>query len=339
MNRYRLIALSAIIILFSCKDSIYKVSRPLLGTIIHLTIIADEKEAPGGFSAVFNEIERIENLMSPYRESSGISRINRLAWKKPIEADREIFSLIEKSILISEDTDGCFDISFASISHLWNFKIDNFIPPSAKEVKRYLHLVNYKNIRLYQHLHNHKPGIKFVKKGMKIGLGGIAKGYVIKRGVGVLRERGVKAGIVEAGGDLQVFGTKFGKKWKTGLRHPGMKSLLLVIELEDMDSIATSGDYERFKLYNKKRYHHIIDPRTGRPTETFCSVSVVSKDPVTSDSYATAIFVMGIDRALEFLAKHKHIAVILVDLNFNIFISNELKNKIELLKDIKVTWI
>lgn len=135
--------------------------------------------------------------------------------------------------------------------------------------------------------------ISFRRRGVKVGLGGIAKGYAVQRGIEVLREKGVAAAIVEEGGDLQVLGSKYGKAWLTGIRHPRKDDLLAALAMNDGEAIATSGDYERFASYGGRKYHHIIDPRTGKPSASLASVSVIAGDPVTADAYATALFVMG----------------------------------------------
>ncbi len=327
----------SIILLFatSCKNEIHRVSRPLLGTIINLTIMADEETASKASDAVFTEIERIENLMSPVRKTSDVYKMNHLTGMKSLKISSETMKLLEISKKVSEETSGAFDISFASISHLWNWRSEKFIPPSKETVQKNLPLVNYRNIKLPPE----NSTVKFARKGMKIGLGGIAKGYAVRRGLEVLKEHGVRGGIVEEGGDLQVTGTNNGRKWRTGLMHPREKKLILAIDLEDGESIATSGDYERGKTYQGKRYHHIIDPRTGFPTETFASVSVISKDPVLSDSYATAIFVMGLKDSKKFLKKHPEIKVVLIDQDMKIYISKELKDRIVNLADVPFTEI
>ncbi len=336
MKRINILALTVIILLPSCKSSVHKVSRTMMGTIINLTVISDTEAAAGATEAAFNEIKRIDELMSSYKAGSDVSRINRFASKRAVKVNRETYLMIKRSLEISDHTEGAFDITFKSISHLWNYKSENFIPPSQNTIMKYKYLVNYKNIILFPDM----PGIRFRNEGMKIGLGGIAKGYAIQMALKALKEKGVKAGIVDAGGDLQVFGTKFGDPWKTGLMHPRKRSLYLILNLDDMEAIATSGDYERVAVYRGERYHHIIDPRTGFPTETFSSVSVISKDPVISDSYATSIFVMGLGKAKEFLEKHKEIAVIMIDFDNNAYISRALQKKIEVLeKKVNIKWI
>ena len=305
-----------------------------MGTMVNLTIIGDEN-TPAVAEAVFNEISRIDRMMSSYKKQSDISKVNRGAYKYKVDVNRETLMMVKKAKKISDETEGSFDISFASIAHLWNYRKKDFVPPSRKTVLKYLPLVNYKNIKLFED----KPGIRFLEKGMKIGLGGIAKGYTIQRGIEVLKLKGISSGIVDCGGDLQVLGTKSGRKWKTGLRNPRNKKLLLIIDLDDMDSIATSGDYERFTSFKNKKYHHIINPRTGIPTETFASVSVISKDPVLSDAYATSIFVMGLNRTREFLKRHNKIKVVLVDLDNVLYISRSLKDHIDFLEKVNIKWL
>lgn len=323
-----------ILVLISCKDSIHNVSRPQLGTVVNLTIISDDETASKASSAVFSEIYRIENLMSPYLPESEISKINENAGKKLTFVSKEVHDIIQKSIEISVVTGGAFDISFASIGKLWDYKKENFIPPTSLEIKKKIQLVDYKKIQV-----NNDLSVFLKKHGMKIGLGAIAKGYAVQRGVEVLREMGVESAIVEEGGDLQVIGEKYGNRWKTGLMHPRKRKLFLTIDLESLDSIATSGDYERFTMYKGKRYSHIIDPRTGYPTNTFASVSVLSKDPVISDSYATAIFVMGLDEAIKFLDSQEDISVIMIDLKMDVYISKNLNKRIKLLEEADVNWL
>ncbi len=334
MKRVCLILLLGSVMISSCGRDVHRVSRPIMGTIVNLSLITDLKNAPAAAEAAFGEIERIDRMMSSYKKESDVSAINR-SGTKMVTVNSETFTMIKKAVEISEKTSGAFDITFKSIAHLWNYRKTDFTPPSREAVKKSLPLVNYKNIILDEKL----PGVAFRKPGMKIGLGGIAKGYTIRRGVEILIKNGVRAGIVDAGGDLQVFGTKFGKRWTTGLMHPRKKDLLLSLELEDRDAIATSGDYERMVEYKNRKYHHIIDPRTGEPTRTFASVSVISKDPVLSDACATSIFVMGLEKAKEFLKREKGIGVILIDMDMRVFISKSLKERVELFYEAGVEWI
>ena len=323
------------IVSVGCSDKTYQFSRPLLGTIVNITVIGAEERAADAADAAFAEISRIEGLMSPYKQSSSLCNINKNADKRPVAVDSETFNVISRSLEVSYETEGAFDISFASISKLWDYSKNPFIPPALSVVKRRILLVNYKNIVL-----NFKAqSLILNQKGMQIGLGGIAKGYAIRRGLMMLQKSGIEGGIVEAGGDLQVLGKKNGKNWVTGLMHPRKRSLILSVTLRNGESIATSGDYERFADYNGKRYHHIIDPKTGFPAQGMISVSVISKDPVLSDAYATAFFVMGIKKTREFLRTHKDIYVILIDEDMKFYVSSEQKDKINSFENLSIEWI
>ena len=207
--------------------------------------------------AVFGEISHIEALLSPVRPESDVSRLNRDGGAGPVAVSRETYDLVARSVAISGETGGSFDITFAPLEPLWNYKNRNFVPPSAGAVAALLPFVGYDKLRFLPD----RGAIAFARPGMRIGLGGMGKGYAVEKGIDVLRKRGVEAGIVTAGGDLQVMGNKFGKPWITGLRDPRRDAILLTLGLEDGDAISTSGDYERFVMHGGVRYHHILDPQ------------------------------------------------------------------------------
>jgi len=322
----------AVSLLIACQGSINRVSRPQMGTIVTVTFIGDPATAGGVSAAVFREIDRIEGVMSARRAGSDIARVNSKASREAVKVSDETAAILLRSEQISEETDGAFDVTFAALEPLWDFRAPSFTPPPSSRVKALLPLVNYRNMRI------EKNSISFARPGMRIGLGAIAKGYAVERGIAVLKRCGVRDAIVEAGGDLQAIGDRHGRRWTAGLRHPRKQSILLTIELEHGDAVATSGDYERCVVRGNTRYHHIIDPRTGFPTQTFSSVTVVSKNPVLSDAYATAIFVMGMDKARLFLERHAEIGVVLVDLKMNLFISKRLKERVVLLEDMPIHW-
>lgn len=328
-----LLLLAAALIFTGCGEKVYNVSRPLLGTVVNLTVVATEEKAARATQAAFEEIERIENLMSPYREGSDIYRLNHAGANEPVAVSEETARLITEARTVSEQSGGAFDITFASIAHLWNYKNPEFTPPTEAQVKAALPLVDYRHLRV--------EGRQVVKKyaAVKAGLGGIAKGYAIRRARQVLESQGITAGIVEEGGDLQVMGTKFGAPWKTGLMKPRGEGLFLAIELQNHESIATSGDYARVAMKEGRRYHHIIDPRTGRPTATFASVSVVSNDPVRSDAWATAIFVLGKEKTREILRTEEGLQVILIDLEGNVSVSENLRGRLTFYEKVDVEWL
>ncbi len=309
--------------------------RPMLGTMVNLTIIAGSEElAATAARAAFGEIERIENLMSPRLAESDVSRINARAVVEPVRVSADTLAVIALSQEVSRLTGGAFDASFASLGRLWDFSKEPFSPPEKSEVLRLLPLVNYKNILL----DNKRLTVRFVRKGMRIGLGGVAKGYAVGKAIEAMKRLGIENAIVEAGGDLHVIGSKFGNPWRVGLMHPREKSIILTLALQGGESIVTSGDYERFAMYKGIRYHHIIDPATGFPAKGLSSVSIIAKDPALSDALATALFVMGKEKAIEFVSKRKDLKAILIDPELRIYASKELKGRIAPVNKIVINW-
>ncbi len=324
-----------ILLLLSCGEGVHRVSRPQIGTIINLTMIGRADQAGRAGEAAFAEIERIESLMSPYAAGSDIDRINRKAGA-PAPVSRETFGLIKRAMAISVETSGAFDITFAGIAGLWKLRGDNFFPPGPATVRSLLPLVDYRKVVL----DSDRVTVRLKEPGMRLGLGGIAKGYAIERALAVLNDHGIENAIVDAGGDLQVSGNRQGRPWRTGLRNPRGDGVIAAIDMEPGESVATSGDYERFAEYRGKRYHHIIDPRTGFPAESgLASVSVITRDPVMSDALATAIFIMGRDRGLAFAAEREGVKVILVDEKGAVHASRGLAKRLQVLDaGLSVRW-
>ncbi len=328
------ILLSIVLFITACSTAVYKKSFFKIGTIINLTIVSSESKAVKVATLIENEFTRIQSVFSPYKKSSIISQINNYAYKKPIICSKEVISLLKLSNRISTQTKGAFDISFAALGNIWDYKKKPFIPPTDSVVKSVKKLVDYKNIKIINDTY------VSVAKGMRIGLGGIAKGYAIQNAVKLLLQNGIKSGIVEAGGDLQVIGSKgFNTTWKTGVIDPVSKNILCAITLEHMDAIATSGGYERYAEYKGRKYHHILSPRTGYPADTFLSVSVIAKNAVLADAYATALFVMSLDEVKGFLKQYNNVHAILIDKNRKIYMSSFLKDRLMYHDANKIIWL
>lgn len=336
---FYLILLCAVTLFLSsgCRQQItHQVSRIYLGTIINITIIADSHDvAANAAEAAFAEIARIESLLSPKSESGDVARANRYASKVDVQISEETFRIIERAKGIWQKTDGAFDITFASIAHLWNFGKKPFMPPSRQSVLSLLDRIDSGKLVLD---HNKKT-VHYKKAGIKIGLGGIAKGYAIRRAIEIIRSHGIQNAIVEAGGDLMVIGNKSGSLWRVGLAHPRKQEILAAILLEDGQSVATSGDYERFSTYRGRRYHHILDPKTGFPAMRCVSVSVICSDPEMADAYATAFFVMGRQRAFEFMRNEKNLEAIIIEPDMKIYASESLKGKVHIQDMHQVCWV
>ncbi len=326
---------SVLIIMPGCRrQSLYTCTRPMLGTIITITVLAgSEDRAVKASSAAFEAITHVESLMSPKSESGDVFRINRFAGHMPVKVSDETFYVLDRSMEMSAMTDGAFDITFASLGRLWNLTDPKFTPPGKEAVRKLLPLVDYRKVTLDRKTHT----VRFLNSSMKIGLGGIAKRYAIDMAMEKLKEHGITDAIVDAGGDVTVSGTKSGEPWRIGLRHPRTGSVALAFAMNDGESVATSGDYERFAMYKGERYHHIIDPKTGFPARTFASLSVISSGPSSVPS--VALFVMGKERLLEFLKKHPELKVIVIDLDMKFFASRELKGRIMPLEKVEIEWI
>ena len=281
-------SIPALIFIFSfagCNDNISVISRPLLGTIVTITIADDAGDIAGDFEAAFSEIERVQKSFNTYDPESEISIINKTAPDRPCKVSDVLFSLISDSLKVSKVTNGAFDITFASIGKLWDFSShsrEDFMPPEDKTIKGLLPFISYKNVILDSNART----VRFLKKGTRIGLGGIAKGYATGRAISALKGRHVKGAIVACAGDIQVLGNNNGKQWKLGIKDPRGDSVLGTVDMNDGESVATSGDYERFRIVNGKRYHHIIDPAKGFPADSgLISVTVFCSDPEMADAY------------------------------------------------------
>lgn len=310
-------------------EAIYKKSQRLMGTEMEITVVsADEKEAHKAIDAAFAEISRIERMMSAYMPDSPISMINKSAGEAPVKADAELIGLVKRAVEYAGMTDGGFNIAVGPLIRLWKIADGGDIP-DKNEINRAQGLINYKNIII-----DEKQGTIFLrKKGMSIDLGGIAKGYASDRAKAILKQHDITSGIAAVAGDINAFGRKVdGSKWRIGIQHPRKKDEFIgVIELQD-EAVSTSGDYERFFIKDGRRYHHIIDPKTGGPSDKCQSVTIVAKEAVATDALATGIFVMGHEKGMELVERLPNIGAVIVDAKGNVKISSGLKNRIEISK-------
>jgi FAD:protein FMN transferase len=294
-----------------------KQQRNMMGTVIALEI-----DATNGIPAetcaaqVFDEFQRIEQLMSPYIPGSEISRINNEAVQKAVEVSPELFELLKTSIKFSELSEGAFDISFASIGFQYDYR--KKIQPDEKHIQQALPSVNYRNIKLQANT------VHFTQSGMRIDLGGIAKGYAVDRAIGLLQKCGISSAIVTAGGDSRIIGDKNGRPWIIGIQHPRNKdAYALRIPLSNT-AISTSGDYERYFLTNDERIHHIINPRTGRSAKRSWSASVIGPDATTTDALSTTLFILGAEKGIQLIEKMQNLDAVIIDASGKVHYSSGL---------------
>ncbi len=308
----------------SLSSSIFKYHQVSMGTVVEITIIGEDEEAAKKATLqAFQEIKRIEQLMSPWIESSDVSRMNQSAGKEWVKVSQETLKVIKEAKEISELSEGGFDITIGPLTQLWRMAREKKVPPPVEEVKQKLDLVNFKNMMMDQ------EGKVFLKKrGMAIDLGGIAKGYAVDRAFELLNSLEYKNLIVNAGGDLRVGGSKLDQPWAIGIQDPRSSQKMMARISVSNAAIATSGDYERFFMYQGKRYHHIFNPKTGFPTEDCQSVTIVCTDGMTADALATAVFVLGPEKGYALCQKLNDVDCLIVDKEGKISLSQGLKDRI-----------
>ncbi len=295
----------------------------LMGNRFGITVVAHMEEwANEMIDDGVKEIQRIEKLLTTFNEDSETSMINRCAGTEPVPVSREVYNIIERSIKISSITQGAFDITYGSIDkRLWNFDETMTALPSAKKAKQMVRLINYRNIVL-----DKERGTVFLtQKGMRIGFGGIGKGYAAESAKTVMKQKGVESGIVNASGDLTAWGTQpDGKNWTVGIVHPDDKTLpFSYLNISDT-AVATSGNYEKFVIINGKKYSHTIDPRTGMPVSGIKSVTIISPNAEISDAMATPVMVMGVNHGLNLINQLKEVECIIIDDNNKVFTSKNI---------------
>ena len=313
--------------------------QAIMGTEVHLQFWSPDGASAEQISrAVMDEFRRIDGALSPYKEDSELSRVNREAGQGPVQISDELARIVDKSLFYSAQTQGAFDITFATLGSLYNFregkKADQKTTDSLRDAIGYHHL---KLDRAAGTLH-------FRDRRTKIDLGGIAKGYAVDRAVEILKQYGVTNANVSAGGDARLLGDKRGKPWLVGIRHPRDKSKnAAVIPLENT-ALSTSGDYERFFIDDDDhRVHHIFDPATGQPAPTesneaesggetsgdeekLISVSVIGPRGFDTDPLSTSVFVLGKSKGLALIEKMDGYEAIVIDADRQMFFSSGLAN-------------
>jgi len=305
------------------NNTLFKRAQKLMGNRFEITVVAgDEDWANESINDAINEIRRIEKLFTTFSDDSQTNRINANAGIEPVRVDKEVFDLIQRSKKISQLTQGAFDITYGSVDkRLWNFDTNMTSLPDAATAKQMVRLINYRNVLLDET----KCTVFLKKKGMRIGFGGIGKGYAAEMAKRLLQQQGVKSGVVNAAGDLTVWGNQpNGKPWTIGIANPGMKHTAFShLDITDI-AIATSGNYEKYATINGKRYSHTINPRTGLPTGGIKSVTIICSNAEIADAMATPVMIMGIRTGLDLINQMKQIACIIVDDNNNIYTSKNI---------------
>ena len=305
------------------KTQVYKRVLRLMGNRFEISVVDDAEEtANQHIDAAVEEIRRIEKLLTTFDTTSQTNQINQYAGEHPVKVDQEVFELIKRSKIISQLTQGAFDITYGSVDkRLWNFDQEMKALPDAETAARMVRLINYRNVIM-----DEKRGTVFLKEaGMRIGFGGIGKGYAAEMARRLLIQRGVKSGVVNAAGDLTVWGYQpNGKPWTIGIADPGSaKHPFSYLDITDM-AVATSGNYEKFVVIDGKRYSHTIDPKTGLPVHGIKSVTIMSPNAEIADAMATPVMIMGIHVGLDLVNQVRGLACIIIDENDKIYTSKNI---------------
>ena len=293
-------------IILSCFSSHAQVLRKrttmLMGGRFDISIVArDSVTAEKSIDEIIAEITRIENLISDWKPTSQVSEVNQNAGIRPVKVDKEVFELTQRALHFSEITNGAFDISFAAMDRIWKFDGSMTEMPSAEAIKKSVEKVGYKNIIL-----DSVQSTIFLKlKGMKIGFGALGEGYATNKCKDLMLSKDIKAGIVNATGDMTVWGKQpNGKDWNIGMTNPfETDKLFAVVPLHD-GAVTTSGSYEKYVVLNGKRYSHIINPATGYPSTGLCSVSVFGPNAETANGFSTSIMVLGKEAGIRLINQY-----------------------------------
>lgn len=297
-----------------------------MGNRFQLSVVGnDEKWAYDCIDAGIAEIQRIEKLLTTFNEESETALINRNAGQTPVCVSRETFGIIERSIRISRITQGAFDITYGSVDKsLWNFNTNMNSLPDAATAKKMTRLINYKNIELDKS----KFSVRLKEKGMRIGFGGIGKGYAAERAKFIMKEKGAGSGIVNASGDMTTWGFQpGGDPWTIGIADPDSKGQVFsYMNITDM-AVATSGNYEKFIMVNGRKYSHTINPKTGLPVIGIKSVTIFSPNAEIADAMATPVMIMGIGAGLDMVNQINNLEAIVIDDHDNIYTTKNIHFK------------
>jgi len=306
---------SAVAAAETVKDVRMKMGSRFEVTAIH----ADERQAQVAIDQAYAEIDRLESMISGWQPTSMTSEINRLAGQSPVVVPEELFNLVRRTLKLSLLTGGAFDITFAAVGGLWDFKTETPTLPEPVAIQQALTHVGFGKIQLDPEA----SSVYLEDPEARIGFGAIGKGYAANRAVFVLKENGIEDGVVSAGGDLVAFGRREdGRLWDIGIAHPKHRDQIFA------QAVVTSGDYESFIVVEGVRYSHILDPRTGYPLAHLRSVTVVCPDAELADGLATAVFVLGPQEGMRLVNSLRGVEALMVDSAGELLFSEGLKSQL-----------
>ena len=265
-----------------------------MGTLVEITVHESDKElAQKAINKSFNEMTRLEKIMSSYLPGSGLSKLNALAEKKSkVSVSSDLLKVIQRGVYWGMLSNGAFDISIGPATKLWKFSSGSPSLPDSNQLLNATNLINYKDIVIDD------SSVSLKKTGMSLNLGAIGKGYAVDQAIDVLKKMKIKSGLINAGGDLMAFGLKKTKSWHIGIQHPRKpEQIIASLDVKDK-AVATSGDYQRYFIKDKIRYHHMLDPKNGWPSNQTISATVIANTVMDADAASTALFILGENKGI-----------------------------------------
>jgi thiamine biosynthesis lipoprotein len=316
----------------AARPRVYARSYKAMGTEVTFSAWIDDREhADRGFEAAHAELQRIEGLMTdwerPGQPVSDVVAINKAAGKSAVKVSPETLMVIEESLQASRRSDGAFDITYAAMRGLWKFDedLERKVPP-AGDIARRRKLINWRDVVV----NRAASTVKLRRAGMRLGLGGIAKGYAVDRCATVMRHNGLSDFMIQAGGDLFVSGQKGDTSWMVGVRDPRGEATSIIARMPIKDqAFSTAGDYERAFILDGKRYHHIIDPKTGYPAAAARGVTILAPSALVADALDDAVFILGPERGLALVEKYPDCAALIVGADNKVWMSKSLEGKLQ----------
>jgi len=325
-----IILLSSVFILsaiFSCspkENGLLRRTQFIMGTLVEISVREPDREkAQLAISSAFDEMRRLEKLMSTHLANSEISRLNALAGgKSSLTVSPEVLDVIRRGIHWGNLSNGALDISIGPVSNLWRFNDENPSLPDSQRLAQAVGLVNFREIEVDD------SNVRLRQPGMSLHLGAIAKGYAVDKAMAVLQNNGIRHAMINAGGDLMVLGErKDGQPWNIGLQHPKQPEKLIASFALSEKAVATSGDYQKYFMIENTRYHHILDPANGMPARGVISSTIIAKTVMDADALATAVFVLGPEKAMALVDSLDAVEIMMVTESGSILFSKNFESQ------------
>ena len=303
--------------------------RLAMGSLLHVTAwTTDDTATRRVFAGVFAEFDRLEGLLSVWREGSDVRRLNAAAGQGPVPVHEDTRRVLEAARRLSETTEGTFDITFGALADVWKFDHDqDGRVPTPAEIAARQPLVDYRRVRV-----DAGPGTAVIERpGMRVHLGGIGKGYAVDRAVAMLRAAGLRDFLVQAGGDMYAGGANGEVAWRLGIQDPRGAGGEPFAQLDLADAtFSTSGDYERFFEKDGARYHHILDPRTGVPARGTRSVTIVTATATEAEGLSKGVFILGPERGMALVERLPDVEAVIVTADNRVLVSSGLRQRLSI---------